>query len=321
LEVLEKVAGVAASAHAPFIAAAGPGMFGWESYPQLNIPRDMEKIFESNHYIRWRMFREREDSRYVGLALPHILLREPYGSDSITVDSFRYEEKVDGTDHSKYLWGNAAYALAARITDSFSRHQWCVTIRGVEGGGLVEGLPLHTFDTEDGEAGLKCPTEIAIPYRREAEFSKLGFIPLCHEKRTDRAVFFGLQSTQKAQLYLDDKANANANLSTQLPYIFAVSRFAHYLKAIAYDKIGSYQARGQFERFLNDWIHKYVLDDDFASQDQKAQYPLREARIEVAEIPGKPGAYSAIAYLRPHFQLDALKVSMRLVAELPQRKE
>lgn len=321
LEILEKVAGVAAAAHAPFIAASTPQMFGWQSFQELNIPRDLEKGFESNHYVRWRMFREREDSRYVGLVLPHILLREPYGKDSITVNSFNYEEHVDGTDHSKYLWGNASYALAARVTDSFSRYQWCVTIRGVEGGGLVEGLPLHTFETEDGTVGLKCPTEISIPFRREAEFSKLGFVPLCHEKRTDRAVFFGIQTTQKPQKYLDDKANANANLSAQLPYIMAVSRFAHYLKAIAYDKIGSFASRASFERFLNDWINKFVLTDDFASQEQKAQFPLREARIEVSEVPGKPGTYSAVAYLRPHFQLDALTVSMRLVAELPKPKQ
>jgi type VI secretion system protein ImpC len=321
MEVLEKICGVAAAAHTPFLAAATPGMFGWDSFTQLTSNRDLSKIFDNTLYVRWKMFREREDSRYVGLALPHILLREPYGSDTITVESFQYEEKVDGTDHSKYLWGNAAYALAARITDSFSRHQWCLAIRGVEGGGLVEDLPVHTFETEDGGVNLKCPTELAIPDRREKEFADLGFIPLCHEKRSNRAVFFGAQSCQKPRSYYGDNATANASLSAQLPYILAVSRFAHYLKAIARDKIGTFQSRASFEKFLNDWIANYVLLDDTATQDAKAKYPLREARVEVKDVPGKPGSYTAIAYLRPHFQLDALTASLRLVAELPARKQ
>jgi type VI secretion system protein ImpC len=244
-------------------------------------------------------------------------MRLPYGKETAPVEAFDFEENVDGKDHSKYLWGNAAYAFAARLTDAFARYEWCAAIRGVEGGGLVEGLPTHTFTTDDGDITVKIPTEIAITDRRENEFAKLGFIPLCYYKGTDRAAFIGAQSAQKPTVYLSDDANANATLSAQLQYIFAVSRFAHYIKAMMRDKLGSFMSREQCEQFLNEWISHYVLLDDFASQDQKAKFPLREARIEVTEIAGKPGAYNATAYLRPHFQLDELTVSLRLVAKLP----
>jgi type VI secretion system protein ImpC len=320
MEVLEKMANLAAAAHAPFIAAASPKLFNWESFTELNEPRDLAKIFDNDFYIRWKSFRESDDSRYVGLVLPHVLLRLPYGSENIRVEAFDFEEDVNGRDHSKYLWGNAAYALGARITDAFAKYEWCAAIRGVEGGGLVEGLPVHTFTSEDGDATMKIPTEVAIPDRREGEFSRLGFIPLCYYKHTDRAAFIGTQSAQKPTVYLSDDANANAELSARLQYIFAVSRFAHYLKAMMRDKLGSFMSREQCEAFLNEWISHYVLLDDMASQEQKAKYPLREARIEVTEVPGKPGAYTAIAYLRPHFQLEELTVSLRLVAKLPVKK-
>jgi len=222
-----------------------------------------------------------------------------------------------GKDHKKYLWSNAAYALGTRLTEAFSMHGWCVAIRGVEGGGLVDGLPTHTFETDEGEVAMKCPTEVAITDRREKEFSDNGFIPLVHCKNTDYAAFFGAQSTQKAKKYNTDSANANARLSTQLQYMFAVSRFAHYLKSMMRDKIGSFMSREEAENFLNRWINNYVLDSDVASQNAKASRPLREARIDVAEVPGKPGVYRAVAFLRPHFQLDELSVSLRLVAELP----
>src|SRR4029453_4181084 len=257
-------------------------------------------------------------SRYVGLALPHILMRRPYGPDTVPVEGFHFTEDVDGTDHSKYLWGNAAWAFGTRLTDAFAKYGWCVAIRGVEGGGLVEDLPAHTFPTDDGDVALKCPTEIAITDRREKELSDLGLIPLVHCKGTDYAAFFGAQSAQKAKKYDTDAANANARLSTQLQYIMAVSRFAHYLKAIMRDKIGSFMSRSDCERFLNQWITNYVTADDNASPAPKAQYPLREASVEVSEVPGKPGVYRAIAFLKPHFQLDELSVSLRLVAELPQ---
>jgi len=318
--LLEKMSGVAATSHAPFIAAANPGLFNMESYTELAGPRDLEKIFDNDTYLKWNMFRKSDDSRYVGLCLPHVLSRLPYGKDTTPVEEFDFEEGVDGKDHSKYLWSNAAYAFAARLTDAFARHEWCAAIRGVEGGGLVEGLPAHTFITDDGDVATKCPTEIAITDRRENELSKLGFIPMCYYKGTDTAVFMGAQSTQKPQLYLDDDANANSRLSTQLQYILACSRFAHFIKTMMRDKVGSFMSRDQCEEFLNRWITHYVLLDDMASQDMKAKFPLREARIEVSEIPGKPGAYSAVAFLRPHFQLEELAVSLRLVAKLPAPK-
>jgi type VI secretion system protein ImpC len=320
LEVLEKMSNVAASAHAPFITGSDPSLFGWNDFTELAGPRDLAKIFDNDLYARWKSFRESEDSQYVGLAMPHILMRQPYGKDNVTVEAFNYEEKVDGKDHSKYLWGNAAYAFAARLTNAFSLYEWCAAIRGVEGGGLVEGLPTHTFMTDDGDVALKCPTEIAITDRREAELSKLGFIPLCHHKGTDKAVFFGAQSVHKPVVYLSDDATANARLSAQIQYTMAVSRFAHFLKVMMRDKIGSFMSREECQTFLNNWIAHYVLLDDSAPQEHKAKYPLREARIEVTEIPGKPGAYTAIAHLRPHFQLDELNISLRLVAKLPAPK-
>ncbi len=317
IELLERVSQVAASAHAPFLSAATPELFNLDSFTQLDAPRDLAKIFDTTEYAKWKSFRQSEDARYVGLTLPHVLVRQPYGRDGVQIDGFSYEEGVDGTDHSKYLWGNAAYALGARLTNAFANHGWCAAIRGVEGGGLVEGLPVHNFYTDEGDVALKCPTEVPITDRREKELADLGFIPLVHCKGTDYAAFFSVQSAQKAKLYDKDAANANARLSTQLPYIFAVSRFAHYLKSMMRDKIGSFMSRTDCEKWLNAWILNYVLPDDSASPHYKAQKPLREAAIQVAEIPGKPGAYRAVAFLRPHFQLDELSVSLRLVAELP----
>lgn len=320
LEILEKMSNVAAAAHAPFIAGASPKLFNWESFTELANPRDLANIFDNDFYIRWRSFRESDDSRYVGLVLPHVLMRLPYGKDTAPVKAFDFEEDVKGKSHKKYLWGNAAYALAARITNAFAKYEWCAAIRGVEGGGLVEGLPLHAFTAEDGEVTKKIPTEIAIPDRRENEFSRLGFIPLCYYQNTDRAAFIGTQSVQKPAVFLNDDANDNSQLSARLQYMFAVSRFAHYLKAMMRDKLGSFMSRAQCEAFLNEWITNYVLLDDTASQDQKAKFPLAAARIDVTEIAGKPGAYNAIAYLRPHFQLEELNVSLRLVAKLPVKK-
>lgn len=320
IEFLEKMSNVAAASHAPFVTAASPALFNFERFTDLGTPRDLAKIFDNEAYTQWKMFRKSDDSKYVGLCLPHILMRLPYGKDTVPIDEFEYEEKVDGRDHSKYLWGNAAYAFAARLTDAFSRHEWCAAIRGVEGGGLVEGLPLHTFQTDDGDIAPKCPTEIAITDRRENELSKLGFVPLCYYKGTNNAVFFGAQSASQPTVYLNADATANARLSSQLQYMFAVSRFAHFLKSMMRDKVGSFMSREQCEKFLNNWISNYVLLDDFASQDAKAKFPLRDARIEVSEDPAKPGVYKAVAFLRPHFQLDELTVSLRLVARLPQPK-
>ena len=318
--LLEKMSNVAAAAFAPFITAATPELLNLESFTDLAGPRDLAKIFENANYLKWNMFRKSDDARFIGLCLPHVLMRLPYGKDTTPVEEFDYEENVDGREHSKYLWGNAAYAFAARLTDAFSRHEWCAAIRGVEGGGLVEGLPVHTFKTDDGEVAPKCPTEIAITGRRENELSKLGFIPLSYYKGTDTAVFTGAQSAQEPQLYLDDDANANSRLSAQLQYMLAISRFAHFMKAITRDKIGSFMSRDQCETFLNKWIANYVLSEDNGSQESKAKFPLRDARIEVSEVKGKPGAYNAVAFLRPHFQLEELGVSLRLVARLPESK-
>jgi type VI secretion system protein ImpC len=289
-----------------------------ESFTQLDQPRDIGRIFDTTEFAKWKGFRQSEDSRYVGLCVPHVLMRLPYGRDTAPVDAFNYEEGVDGSDHSKYLWGNAAYAMGARLTNAFALYGWCAAIRGVEGGGLVEGLPAHTFRTDEGDVALKCPTEIAITDRREKELADQGLVPLVHCKGTDKAAFFSVQSVNKPKLYDSDAANANARLSAQLPYIMATCRFAHYLKAMMRDKIGSFTSREEIQKFLNRWVAQYVTSDDTATQATKAKYPLREARIDVEEVKGKPGVYRAVAFLRPHFQLDELTVSLRLVATLPQ---
>jgi type VI secretion system protein ImpC len=317
IELLEKISQVAAASHAPFLTAASHEMFNLDSFTQLDSPRDLAKVFDTTEYARWKNFRESEDSRYIGLTAPRMLLREPYGPDTVPLEAFNFDERIDGTEHADYLWGNAAYALGARVTQSFATYGWCATIRGVESGGLVESLPTHNFRTESGDLAMKCPTETPVTDRREKEMADLGFIPLVHQKGTSKAAFFSVQSSQKPKAYDKPAATANARISAQLPYIFAVSRFAHYLKAMMRDKIGGYTSRGEAERFLNDWISNYVVSNDSAGATIKAQKPLREARIEVVDVPGKPGAFRAVAFLRPHFQLDELTMSMRLVAELP----
>lgn len=318
MALLEKISQVAAAANAPFIGAASPQLFGWDNFQDLTEVRDLAKIFDRTEFAKWRSFRESEDSRYVGLTLPRTLARLPYGEETEPTETFNFQEDVTGKDHHKYLWSNAAYAFGTRLTEAFAKYQWCAAIRGVEGGGLVQGLPTHTFQTDEGDVALKCPTEIAITDRREKEFSDLGFIPLVHCKNTDYAAFFGAQSAQKAKKYDLDAANANARLSTQLQYMMAVSRFAHYIKAMMRDKIGAFMSRSECEQFLNQWINQYVLGGDLGGAELKARKPLSQARIEVTEVAGKPGAYKAVAFLKPHYQLDELTVSLRLVAELPQ---
>jgi type VI secretion system protein ImpC len=317
IELLEKVAQVASAAHAPFITGTSPDMLNLESFTQMDAPRDMAKIFDSSEFAKWKAFRATEDSRYVALTLPHILLREPFGSETVPVESFQFEEEVSGTDHGRYLWGNAAWALGARVNQAFAAYGWCACIRGVESGGLVEELPVHNFRTDAGDVAMNGPTEVSITDRREKELADLGFAPLVRQKNAANACFFSVQSAQKAKVYNTDAATANARISAQLPYIFAVSRFAHYLKAMMRDKIGGYMSRQEAERFLNEWIMNYVISNDDAPASMKAQRPLKEARIEVVEVAGKPGAYRAVAFLRPHFQLDELSMSMRLVADLP----
>jgi type VI secretion system protein ImpC len=317
MALIEKIAGVASAAHAPFLSAASPALFDMDSFTELSNPRDLAKVMESTELVKWHSFRQSEDSRYVALTLPHILLRLPYGPDTKPVEEFDFVEQVDGKDHSRYLWGNAAWALGQRITNSFSLYGWTAAIRGVEGGGLVQGLPTHTFKTDEGDIALKCPTEIAITDRRENELNNLGFISLCHCKGTDYAAFFGGQTTQKPKVYDTDAANANARTSTVLPYMLVASRFAHYLKVICRDKIGSFQTASTAQDYLNRWIMNYCVGMDEASQSIKASKPLRDARVDVSEIPGRPGSYRAVVFLRPHYQLEELSTSIRLVAELP----
>ncbi|EPX65147.1 hypothetical protein D187_000572 [Cystobacter fuscus DSM 2262] len=316
--LLESISRVAAAAHAPFITAASPSLFDLDSFTDIGAPRDLARIFESTELIRWRSFRDSEDARYVALVLPHILARLPYGEDTVPVDGFGYREDVDGRDHRKYLWGNAAYALGLRITSAFAQHQWCANIRGVEGGGIVQGLPTHTFRTDEGDIAQKCPTEVAITDRREKELSDLGFITLCHCKGTDYAAFFGSQTANKPRRYDTPQANANAELSSQLPYLLSASRFAHYLKVIMRDKIGGFASRQEISDYLNRWISQYVQINENASFSIKARQPLREARVDVTEVPGHPGNYRAVVFLRPHFQLNELTASIRLVSDLPQ---
>ncbi len=316
IELLEKISNVAAAAHAPFISSAAADLFSLEKFTDLDQPRDLAKIFDTTEYARWKTFRASEDSRYVALTAPRVLMREPYGAATVPIDAFNYEERVDGTNHDAYLWGSSAWTIAVNINKAFASYGWCATIRGVESGGLVEGLPVHNFRTEAGELVMKCPTEVQITDRREKELADLGFAALVHQKGTANAAFFSVQSCQKPKVYDSPQATASARLSAQLPYIFATSRFAHYLKVMMRDKIGGYTSRGEVDTFLNRWIQQYVVGSDAAAS-IKAQRPLAEARIDVVEVPGKPGAYRAVAFLRPHFQLDELGVAMRLVAELP----
>ena len=317
VNLLKMISNVAAAAHSPFVAAASPKLFNMESFSELANPRDLSKIFQSVEYASWNSFRESEDSRYVALTMPRVLGRLPYGADFKRVEEFDYEEDVDGTDSEKYLWTSSAWAYAVRVTDAFAKYGWFARTRGVEGGGVVDGLPVHTFPTDDGDVAMKCPTEIAISDRREFELSNLGFLPLLHCKNRDFAAFMGSQSCQKPKTYFDPDANANAELSTKFNYLLCTSRFGHYLKMMARDKIGSDMEREECERWLNDWISNYVCDPTTAGEETKAQCPLSDAKVEVREVAGRPGWYEAVAHLRPHFQLETLTASMRLVAQVP----
>lgn len=324
VEVLQGISNVAAAGFAPFISAASPKMFGLDSFGELSKPRDLEKIFESPEYIKWRSFRESEDSRFVTLTMPRVLARLPYGSAGQAIEEFDFEEAPIGADSTvgsmssdEFTWMNASYALGGRLTNAFSQYGWCVAVRGAEGGGKVEDLPSFTFTSDDGDMDQQCPTEIGITDRREAELSKLGFLPLCHYKGTDYAVFFGSQTTQKPKKYDNPDATANAAISARLPYIMATGRFSHYLKVMGRDKIGSFMEASDCETWLNDWIRNYVNGNPDASAEMKAQFPLAEAEVTVKEVPGAPGSYNAVAYLRPWLQMEELTASMRLVARIP----
>jgi type VI secretion system protein ImpC len=326
IETLRLMSNIAAGAFAPFVTAAAAGMFGFDSWTELSKPRDLAKIFDTVEFAKWRGFRDSEDSRFVNLVMPRVIARLPYGKATKPIDDFEYEEApIDGRgkaqkmDHEAYCWSNAAYVMGARLTDAFARTGFCTAIRGAEGGGKVENLATHIFTSDDGDVDTKCPTEIGITDRREFELSNQGFLPLCHYKNTDYAVFFGGQTTQRPKKYDRPEATANAAISARLPYIMATSRFAHYLKVMARDKIGSFMEASNVETWLNRWIQNYVNPNVDAGQDMKARFPLREARVEVKEIPGKPGSYNAIAYLRPWLQMEELTTSLRMVASIPQK--
>ena len=324
-EILREMSHVAAAAFAPFIANAGPQMFGFDDFRDLSKPRDLTKIFEGPEYTKWRSFRESEDSRFVCLNMPRVLARVPYGADTCPVESFNYEEaptdaqgNPQSMDHTDYCWMSASFVMGAKLSEAFAMHGWCTAIRGAEGGGKVENLPLHNFISDDGDMDSKCPTEIGITDRREAELSKLGFLSLGHYKNTDYAVFFGAQTTQKPKKYDRPAATENAAISARLPYIMASSRFAHYLKVMGRDKVGSFMEAKNCEDWLNRWIQNYVNSNVDAGQDMKAKYPLREAKVTVSEVPGAPGSYNAVAHLRPWLQMEELTASLRMVARIPQ---
>jgi len=326
VETMRLISNVAAASFAPFISAAAPQMFGFNDFRELSKPRDLSKIFETAEYAKWRSFRETDDSRFVTLVMPRVIARLPYGAATKPVEEFAYEEapfNADGTakamEHNEYCWMNAAFVYAARLTDAFAQTSWCTAIRGAEGGGKVTNLPAHVFTSDDGDADTKCPTEIGITDRREAELSNNGFLPLCHYKNTDYSVFFGGQTVQKPKKYDRPEATANAAISARLPYIMATSRFAHFLKVMARDKIGSFMEATDVEMWLNRWIQNYVNPIEGAGQEARAKYPLREAKVEVKEIPGRPGSYNAVAYLRPWLQMEELTTSMRMVARIPQK--
>lgn len=325
VELLSNMSNVAAAAFCPFITAPAPEMFGFESWGELSKPRDLEKVFDSVEYAKWNSFRESEDSRFVTMAMPRVLSRLPYGSQTAPIEEFEYEEaemdasgNLKSMDQDAYTWMNAAYVMGTNLTAAFSEYGWCTAIRGAEGGGKVENLPTHVFKSDDGDVDMQCPTEIAITDRRESELSKLGFLPLCHYKNTDYSVFFGAQTVQKPKKYDDPDATANAAISARLPYIMASSRFAHYLKVLARDKIGSFMEATDCEEWLNRWISNFVTSDPKPSEDTKARYPLRQAQIEVREVPGAPGSYNAVAHLQPWLQMEELTTSLRMVAKIPQ---
>jgi type VI secretion system protein ImpC len=321
VELLGEISKISAAIHAPFISGSSPSLFGMESWQELSNPRDLTKIFTTPDFAAWRSLRESEDARYIGLAMPRFLARQPYGAKSNPVEEFDFEEETAGADSNKYSWANAAYAMATNINRSFKMYGWCSRIRGIESGGSVEGLPTHAFPTDDGGVDMKCPTEIAISDRREAELAKNGFMPLIHKKNSDFAAFIGAQSLQKPAVYDDPDATANANLAARLPYLFATCRFAHYLKCIVRDKIGSFKEREDMQKWLQSWITQYVDGDpQHSSEEVKARKPLAAAEVVVEEVEGNPGYYASKFFLRPHYQLEGLTVSLRLTSKLPSAK-
>ncbi|MDH3326630.1 MAG: type VI secretion system contractile sheath large subunit [Gammaproteobacteria bacterium] len=319
IDMLTNMSHVAAASFCPFISASDPKLFGFGDWTELSKPRDLEKVFDSTEYAKWKSFRESDDARFVNMVMPRVLSRLPYGADTKPIDAFEYEEFADASEpaHDDFTWMNAAYVMGTKLTDAFAQYGWCTAIRGAEGGGKVEGLPTYNFISDDGDTDMKCPTEVGITDRREAELSNLGFLPLCHYKNTDYSVFFGAQSVQKPKVYDDPAASENAAISARLPYMMATSRIAHYLKVMGRDKIGSFMEASEAEDWLNRWIMNYVNGNPNSGAEMKAKYPLAEARVEVREIPGSPGSYNAVAWMRPWLQMEELTTSLRMVARIP----
>jgi type VI secretion system protein ImpC len=322
VQLLRDIGKVASAMHAPFFAAASPGLLGMDSFTELSNPRDIGKVFDTPDYAAFKSLRDSEDARYLALCMPRVLSRLPYGAKSEPVEEFAFEENTDGHKGEKYGWMNAAYAMAVNINRAFKEWGWTVRIRGVQSGGEVVNLPTHTFPTDDGGIDLKCPTEIAITDRREAELSKAGLLPLVHRKNTDKAAFIGAQSLYRPKKYDKEEATASDNLSSRIPYMFAVSRFAHYLKCMVRDKIGETMEQDQLKRWLQDWINKYVDGDPANSSIQtKARKPLAGAQVDVFPDEENPGYYSARFYLRPHYQLEGMDIGMSLVSRLPAQQK
>src|SRR5882762_10231940 len=323
VQLLRDLSKIAGAAHAPFFAAADSTLMGMDSWNELMNPRDLSKLFDTPEYAAWKSLRDSDDARYVGLCLPRVLARLPYGAKTEPVDEFAFEEDTDGHKGEKYGWMNAAYPMAANINRAFKEYGWCARIRGVQSGGEVEDLPTHTFPTDDGGVDLKCPTEIAISDRREAELAKSGLIPLIHRKNTDRATFIGAQSLFKPKAYQNNpEATASSNLSSRLPYMFACCRFAHYLKVMVRDKVGSYYEMEQLQRWLTNWINEYIdADPKNSTEATKCRRPLAGAKISIIENEENPGYYSATFELRPHFQLEGMDIGLRLVSRLPVAKD
>jgi type VI secretion system protein ImpC len=318
VDLLSQMSKICAASHSVFLAGASPAVMLMDSWQEMANPRDIANLFQTPEHAAWRTLRDSEESRYVGLALPRMLGRAPYHPRNNPVEDFVFEEDIGMGDSSRYIWINAAYAMGVNINRAFKAYGWCTRIRGVESGGAVDDLPVHVFPTDEGGTDAKCPTEVGISDRREAELSKAGFLPLIHMKNSGTAAFIGAQSLYKPAQYDDPEATANANLSARLPYLLACNRFAHYLKCIVRDKIGSFKTKGDMERWLWNWVVQYVDGSAaFSSEATKATKPLAEANIVVEEVEGDPGYYSAKIYLRPHYQLEGLTVSLRLVSRLP----
>ncbi|MHC4398299.1 MAG: type VI secretion system contractile sheath large subunit [Planctomycetota bacterium] len=318
--VLSAISHVAAAAFAPFVAGAHPSMFELDQFSDLERPLDLNKTHQQLDYLKWRAFRETEDARFVGLTLPRVLFRKPYADDGSRTDGFLFRENVAGRDRSKYLWGNASYAFGAVLARAFAQSGWLADIRGmdrgIDGGGLVPGLPVHCFSTDREGVAPKSSTDVAVTDFLEQELSELGFISLCHCQDTEVSAFYTNHSVQKPKQYDELAATTNARMSAMLQYMLCVSRFSHYLKVLARDKVGSFTEPADCERYLYDWIQDYVTADAEASPETKAKFPLREAKVQVRQHPDKPGDYLCVAHLWPHFELDELTASVRVTTEL-----